>query len=96
MSPVAAARYTGSTLHLLLALGLLGIATVHAVAGVSTAFLPAIGAVALIGAVVALAPPTRGRLRTDASGRGDVVIFSGALVAATAVLVGFAAAGRFL
>jgi hypothetical protein len=96
MSLTTAARYTGSTLDLVLALGLLGIATVHAAAGVSTALLPAIGGFALLGAAVALAPLTRARFRANASDRGDLVIFLGTLAIAITTLMGFAAVGHFL
>ena len=88
-------RYTGSMLDLTLALGLLGIAALHGAAGVPTAFLPALGGLGLLGAAVALAPVTRHRLRQNATGRDDLLVFLGTLTIAATTLGVFVALGRF-
>ena len=95
MAVATVARYTGSALDLTLALGLLGIAALHAAAGVPTAFLPAIGGLGLLGAAVALAPLTRHRFRQDATGRDDLTVFLGTLTIAAVTLGVFVALGRF-
>ncbi|MFC5971392.1 hypothetical protein ACFPYI_08635 [Halomarina salina] len=89
MAVASVARYTGSALDLTLALGLLGIAALHAAAGVFTAVLPAIGGLGLLGAAVALAPVSRRRIRRHATGRDDVILFVGTLVVATICFGGF-------
>jgi hypothetical protein len=91
MAVARVARYTGSALDLTLALGLLGVAAVHAAAGVSTAVLPAIGGLGLLGAAVALAPLTRHRFRQNATDRDDVMLFLGTLAVAALTLGGFVA-----
>lgn len=96
MAVAAAARYTGSALELALATVLLGVAALHAAAGVPTAVLPAVGALALIGAAVALAPVTRRRLGRDVTGREDAVVFLGALAVAAVSVGAFVAVGRLL
>lgn len=93
MAVASVARYTGSALDLTLALGLLGIAALHAAAGVFTAVLPAIGGLGLLGAAVALAPVSRRRVRHHATGRDDVILFVGTLVVATICFGGFFALG---
>jgi len=95
MAVATVARYTGSALDLTLALGLLGVAVVHAAAGVPTALLPAIGGLGLLGAAVALAPRTRRRFRQNATGREDVMLFLGTLTIAALTLGGFIALARF-
>ncbi|RQG94206.1 hypothetical protein [Natrarchaeobius chitinivorans] len=95
MAIATVARYTGSTIELTLAVGLLGIATVHTIAGVPTALLPAIGAFGLIGGAVALAPVTRRRIRQNATGREDILVFLGSLIVATATLGSFVVLGQF-
>lgn len=71
------------------------VAAVHAVAGVPTAILPAVGGFALLGAAIAVAPPTRQYVRVDENGRDHASIFVGALVVAAATLGVFIAVGRF-
>jgi len=95
MAVASVARYTGSALDLMLAVVFIGIAALHAVTGVPTAVLPAIGGLALLGAAIALAPVTRRRFRQDGTGRDDVVIFLGALTVAALSLGAFIALGRF-
>lgn len=94
MGVASVARYTGSALELVLAVVLLGIAGVHAAAGVPTAVLPAVSGLVLLGAALALAPVTRHRVRENVTGRGDVVVFLGALAVAAVSLGAFAALGR--
>jgi hypothetical protein len=95
MAVATVARYTGSALDLTLALGLLGIAVLHAAAGVPTAFLPAIGGLSLLGAAVALAPVTRHRLRQNVTGRDDLMVFLATLTIAAVTVGVFVALGRF-
>lgn len=94
MTVASVARYTGSALDLILALVFLGIAALHAVTGVPSAALPAIGGLALLGAAVALAPVTRRRFRQNVTGRDDVVVFLGGLTTAAVSLGIFVALGR--
>ena len=83
-----AARYTVSTGEAVAGVALLGIAALHAAAGVPTALLPAIGGVGLLGAAVAVSPPTRNRFRGHASSSEDaLLVVSTALVAAVCLLV---------
>ncbi|SEW14754.1 hypothetical protein [Halobacterium jilantaiense] len=93
MAVAPVARYTGSALNLVLAAGLLGIAALHATAGVPTAILPAVGGLGLLAAAVALAPVGRRRLGRRATARDDALLFVGVLVVAAASLAGFFALG---
>lgn len=94
MAVASVVRYTGSALELVLAVTLLGVAGLHAIAGVPTAVLPAAGGVVLLGAALALAPVTRQHFRKHVSGRSDLVVFLGALAVAAAFVGAFIAAGR--
>lgn len=85
MAVTTAARYTGSALSSVFALGLLALAALHAVAGIQSAAIPAIGGLVLLGGAIALAPETN----------RDIVVFLGALVVAIASVGGFIAVGRF-
>ncbi|MHC3381493.1 hypothetical protein [Haloarcula sp. H-GB5] len=89
MAVASVARYTGSALDLTIGVGLLGIAALHAAAGIPIAILPAIGGIGLLGAAVALAPISRRRLRQHATARDDAMLFVGTLVVAAITLVGF-------
>lgn len=94
MAVASVVRYTGSALDLVLAIALLGIAGLHAVAGVPTAVLPAVGGIVLLGAALAIAPMTRHRFRENVTGRADVVVFLGTLAVAAVFLGAFIALGR--
>jgi hypothetical protein len=96
MAVASAIRYTGSALDVVLAVVLLGIAAIHAAAGVPTAVLPAVGGLVLLGAALALAPVTRHRVRQNGSSRGDLLVFGGALAVATLAVGGFVLLGRIL
>ncbi len=96
MAAAAAVRYTGSGLDVVLAVVLLGVAAIHAAAGVPTAVLPAVGGVVLLGAALALAPVTRHRIRQNGSTRGDLLVFGGALAVAALAVGGFVLVGRVL
>ena len=95
MAVASAVRYTGSAVDLILAIAFLGIAAIHAVTGVATAILPAVGGVVLLGAAIALAPVTRRRLRENVTSRDDVIVFLGAFAIATISLGVFVALGRW-
>lgn len=86
MAVATAARYTGSALSVVFAVTLLGLAALHAVAGVQAAVIPAIGGCILLGGALALAPETS----------RDLIVFLGALILAMVSVGGFIAAGRFL
>lgn len=93
MAVAPVARYTGSALDLVLAIAFLGIAAIHAIAGVPTAVLPAVGGLVLLGAALATAPVTRRWLRRSGGGRADVLVFLGALIVAGITLVAFTGLG---
>lgn len=95
MAVASAVRYTGSAVDLILAIAFLGIAAVHAVTGVATAILPAVGGLVLLGAAIALAPVTRRRLRENVTTRDDVIVFLGAFATAAVSLGAFTALGRW-
>lgn len=92
MALATAARYTGSAVETILGAALLGLAVLHAAAGVPSAILPAVGGLVLLGAAVALAPPLQ--IRWKARSWSSVGIFAGSLVIAAATIGLFVLGGR--
>ncbi|MCG1002669.1 MULTISPECIES: hypothetical protein [Halobacterium] len=86
MAVATVARYTGSALSVVLAIGLLALAALHGAAGVQLAAIPAVGGVVLLGGALALAPETN----------RDLVAFLGAVGVAVCSVLGFVAAGSIL
>lgn len=93
MALATGARYTGSTLDAALGIAILASAAFHVLAGVTLVVLPAVGGIALLAAVVAIAPVTRRYVRRNQRRGGDLVVFAGGIVAGCLSMGVFFASG---